>query len=368
MDLQIENIVKTCNNCASAARTPVKVPLASWSSPTKPWERLHIDYAGPINGEYYFLLVDSYSKWPEIYPTTSITASKTVEILAEILARFGIPDAIVSDNGTQFTSEIFQSFCTSNGITHLRSSPFYPSSNGQAERFVDTFKRGIQKLKAEENIRKYLPVFLQHYRSTPNSNVPNKLSPAEALLGKPLKTVLDLLKPPQASSYHKDENKIKQEQQYNQKHGVKAKQFEPDDLVYVKIYNNNKWQWTSGKIIERSGQVLYNVLLDTQDRLVRSHANQLRLRISSEAEQCNQQLPSDILLDTFDIPTTGDQPLGAEPSNTPSTSTSEDHPEADNQSVDAPSHTENPQPRTVQPRRSTRRRIAPYRFKDFVQH
>jgi len=195
MDFQIENTVKMCTNCVLAAKTPVKVPLSSWSTPTKPWERLHLDYAGPINREYYFLLVNAYSKWPEIYPTTSITASRTVEMLADILARFGIPEVIITDNGTQFTSEIFQTFCIFNGITHLCSPPFHPSSNGQAERFVDTFKRGLQKLKTEGNIRKYLPVFLQHYRSTPNSNVPNKLSPAEALLGKPLRTVLDLFKP-----------------------------------------------------------------------------------------------------------------------------------------------------------------------------
>jgi len=144
MDFQIENTVKTCTNCALTTKTPVKVPLSSWSTPTKSWERLHLDYADLINGEYYFLLVDAYSKWPEIYPTTSsLTASRTVEMLADILAQFGILEVIITDNGTQFISEIFQTFCISNSITHLRSPLFYSSSNGQAEHFVDTFKRGL---------------------------------------------------------------------------------------------------------------------------------------------------------------------------------------------------------------------------------
>ncbi|KYN02135.1 Uncharacterized protein K02A2.6, partial [Cyphomyrmex costatus] len=75
-----------------------------------------IDFAGPLNGEYYFVLVDAFSKWPEIVPTQTITAQQTIEILQEIFARFGVPESLVSDNGTQFTSEKFQNFCLLQGI------------------------------------------------------------------------------------------------------------------------------------------------------------------------------------------------------------------------------------------------------------
>ncbi|XP_018312945.1 uncharacterized protein K02A2.6-like [Mycetomoellerius zeteki] len=196
IDKEIEQIVKVCHNCALATKSPTKVPLASWYTPTYPWQRLHADYAGPINGEYYLIVVDALSKWPEIYPTKTITAQRTVEIMKDIFARFDIPETLVTDNGTQFISKTFQSFCLSHGIQHLRTPPFHPSSNGQAERFVDTFKRGIQKLTSGENIRNHLPTFLKQYRSTPNVNVPNKVSPAEALMGRPMCTVVDLLKPP----------------------------------------------------------------------------------------------------------------------------------------------------------------------------
>ncbi|XP_018396139.1 PREDICTED: uncharacterized protein K02A2.6-like [Cyphomyrmex costatus] len=92
------------------------VLLSSWSLPEKPWQRVHIDFAGPLNGEYYFVLVDAFSKWPEIVPTQTITAQQTIEILQEIFARFGVPESLVSDNGTQFTSEKFQNFCLLQGI------------------------------------------------------------------------------------------------------------------------------------------------------------------------------------------------------------------------------------------------------------
>jgi len=77
-------------------------------------------------------------------------------------------------------------------------------------------------------------------------------------MGKPLRTIFYLLKPPQRHP-HKDDNKLRQEQQFNRKHGIKLKAFDVDSEVYVKIYNNNKWEWIPGKVIECVGQVLYNV-------------------------------------------------------------------------------------------------------------
>jgi len=281
--------------------------------------------------------------------------------MEDIFARFGIPETLVTDNGTQFISEAFQSFCLSHGIQHLRTPPFHPSSNGQAERFVDTFKRGLQKLTNGENIRKHLPTFLRQYRSTPNPNTPNKVSPAEALMGRPLRTIFELLKPPTQRHPHKDDNKLRQEQQFNRKRGVKLKAFDVDSEVYVKIYNNNKWEWIPGKVIERVGQVLYNVSVETRHRLIRAHANQLRLRFPSGTEKISQdyQMPLDILLETFDFPieeqakqeTTPDS-QSAVMGDSPSCPTTNQQSVSDNQ------------PETQALRRSSRTRRPPKRYGD----
>ena len=110
-------------------------------------------FAGPISGQHYLILVDAYSKWPEVFHMNHPTSSETVRKIQEIFSRFGTPEILVSDNGTAFTSAEFSDFCKQNSIQHLRSPPFHLQSNGQAERFINTFKRTLLKLKGEGSTR-----------------------------------------------------------------------------------------------------------------------------------------------------------------------------------------------------------------------
>lgn len=103
IDKQSEEEIKQCAICASVAKSPPHDPPEAWPAPSGPWQRLHIDYAGPYQGHYFFLVVDSYSRWPEIFVTTSTTAKTTIQFLRSCFARFGIPNVIVSDNGVYDT-------------------------------------------------------------------------------------------------------------------------------------------------------------------------------------------------------------------------------------------------------------------------
>lgn len=110
LDHEIEAYVKKCTACQENRIDEPEVPLYSWNIPDKPWDRVHVDFAGPFYGKQWFLLVDAYSKWVEIEPMTTTTASRVIDYLRKLCAQFGIMKQIVSDNGPQFTSEEFNAF------------------------------------------------------------------------------------------------------------------------------------------------------------------------------------------------------------------------------------------------------------------
>ncbi|KAL6730171.1 hypothetical protein Aduo_001165 [Ancylostoma duodenale] len=141
----IEETVRHCHNCQEAANMPKKTVLNPWTTQNRPWDRIHIDYAGPLNGKMYLVVVDAYSRGPEFFEMSSSSTTATLRELRMLFAPFDNPRVIVSDNGTQFTAKEFQEFCDKQGIEHVRSPPFHPQSNVQAQRFVDTLKRTEMK-------------------------------------------------------------------------------------------------------------------------------------------------------------------------------------------------------------------------------
>ncbi|XP_055615013.1 uncharacterized protein K02A2.6-like [Toxorhynchites rutilus septentrionalis] len=171
-----------------------------------------------------------------------------------------MPEVLVTDNGPQLTSDTFEKFCEANGIMHLKTAPFHPQSNGQAERFDDTFKRTVKKIQAGgEDLDEALDIFLCCYRSTPCRSTPGGKSPAEILLGRPMCTSLEFLRPP--SKFTKLENS-KQDHQFNSKHGAREKRFDVRDKVYAQVHQGNNWSWLAREIVERIGRVIYNVCSD----------------------------------------------------------------------------------------------------------
>ena len=145
LDTDIENAVKQCFGCQQNQPASPSAPLQPWSWPTRPWSRLHIDYAGPLEGKMILIVVDAHSKWIEAIPMSTASAQTTIQQLRKLIAQFGIPDTLVSDNGSQFTATEFQEFCRLNGIRHTTVAPYHPSSNGLAERAVRIVKEGLRK-------------------------------------------------------------------------------------------------------------------------------------------------------------------------------------------------------------------------------
>ena len=155
---QILETVQACRVCAEHS-TPHHEPMIASRLPDYPWQKVGSDLF-QLRGDHYLLVVDYFSRFPEVVKLPSTTASGVVAALKAIFARHGIPETVFSDNGPQYDSHEMDTFAFSYGFHHVTSSPRYPQSNGQAKRTVQTVKQLMKK--AEDP---YLA--LLSYRTTP---------------------------------------------------------------------------------------------------------------------------------------------------------------------------------------------------------
>ncbi|XP_026441996.1 uncharacterized protein K02A2.6-like, partial [Papaver somniferum] len=93
MDNDITSMVGRCKGCILASKSP-HILHKPWPKTDRPWSRIHIDFAGPIDGWNYLVVVDSYSKWPEVFQMKRPTSQNTIYKLHELFARFGVVDTI----------------------------------------------------------------------------------------------------------------------------------------------------------------------------------------------------------------------------------------------------------------------------------
>ena len=101
---------------------------------------------------------------------THATSTNTITALRHIFSYFGLPEHLVTDNGTQFTSDEFQKFLRENDILHTLTAPGHPATNGLAERYVGEFKDKLGKIgDTGESVQTKLDRFLLTYRATPSS-------------------------------------------------------------------------------------------------------------------------------------------------------------------------------------------------------
>ena len=260
LDEEIEKMVAQCKHCQTV-RNQEKAPEARWELPSQIWYRLHMDFAGPVQGKMLFVVVDARSKWPEVAVMNSTTATASIEVLREIFSRFGYPREIVSDNGPQFTSREFEEFTTEFGIRHFMGAPYHPKTNGLAERMVQTIKKQLTKNRhIPLSLKAKLNRILLAYRNTPHQVT--ETSPAEMLLKRPIPSQWDLLRPSL-----KDMQARKQPIPDFQVEGV------PEGArVLVRDYGHNI-KWKTGTVRERKGPLSYQV--EVEGEVIKRHQDQL---------------------------------------------------------------------------------------------
>jgi transposase InsO family protein len=117
--------------------------------PSWPFAVLGVDILGPfpravVGYRYLFIAIDKFTKWPEATLVVSITQGAAVAFLKSIVSRFGVPSRIITDNGTRFTSRIFQEYCEGIGTQLCFASVAHSRSNDQVERANAEILRGLK--------------------------------------------------------------------------------------------------------------------------------------------------------------------------------------------------------------------------------
>ena len=195
-------------------------------------------------------------------------ALSTIDALRSMFATHGICKELVSDNGPHFTSEDYAKFCEINGIRRVLVSPYHPRSNGEAERFVQSFKKGMLTAvqAGEKNLRLILAMFLLAYRTTPHATTGE--SPAKLLFNRELRTRLDLVKPVL-------QDKIATAHSRQRQHGPEQPlhQFDVGERAWVRNYRGNP-KWVQDEIVQIQGPLTYKV--QVKDMIWKRHVDQLQ--------------------------------------------------------------------------------------------
>ena len=236
---QVAELMSKCDLCNSCKTEQQKEPFICYESPTRPWKSIAADLF-VFHGKDYLVTTDRYSNFFEVDRLYSKSSSEVITNMKAHIARYGIPNKLMSDNGPNFTSREFKLFSDSYSIEHITNSPTYAQSNGKAQNSVRTDKKIMQKA-LDAHADPYL-AFLD-FRNTPMEGYTT--SAAQQMLNRRRRTLLPipnrLLKPEIPTGVYKSQkaNQAKQAFYYD-KTAKDLKPLSDGDVVRVKPHDTDK--------------------------------------------------------------------------------------------------------------------------------
>eukprot|EP00731_Ephydatia_muelleri_P017556 Em0010g654a len=257
LNRELEVKISMCTKCIKS-HSQKPEPLMMSKLPDLPWQKVATDLFS-WKGSQYLLIIDYFSRYVELSKLSATTSQDVINHMKSIFARHGIPNEVVSDNGPQFSSNVFHSFACEYGFVHTTSSPRYPQGNGEAERAVRTIKNILDKAKDP-----YLGLLA--YRSTP---LRNGYSPSELLMNRRLRTTVPTLgynlhpSVPNYAQLRAMEQKDKQKQKtdFDRRHASRSlQQLMPGDQVWIDDQN------LRGSVVKEYSPRSY--LVDTERAIV----------------------------------------------------------------------------------------------------
>ena len=248
---EIKKMVRECGICNKYQAAQARLPILQPELPSFPWEKLGTDIF-EIDGTKYLIIVDYFSRFPIIRKLNDITANTICNHFNSVFSEYGIPSTIVTDCGTQYTSEQFKNLCKEKGITVTYSSPYHHQTNGLSERAVNTCKSILKKASEES---KCVDTAIWAYRITPlDCYLP---SPYELLFGRKPRQILPTSRSSMMSHHPDNENHLeknqhrqeKQAESYNNMASTDKRPLKNNEPVYVR--NTLKGIWQDGTVLSR---------------------------------------------------------------------------------------------------------------------
>ena len=200
MNDDIAYYVRSCHICQAASHKSIKkAPMCIAKLAATPFDHVCLDIIGPLlpastrRHQYILTCVDQATRYADAIPLKNIDSEAVADAMMEMFSRTGIPKNITTDNGTQFSSNMFKSFLSLLNISSTTTAPYHAQSNGIVERFNGTLKLMLRRLASEQphDWDRYLPALLFAYRDAPQTSL--GYSPFELIFGHKARGPLDFL-------------------------------------------------------------------------------------------------------------------------------------------------------------------------------
>lgn len=251
LDQDIVEAAAGCEECKLTAAMPAATSRHPWQHPAAHWDRVHVNF-GEWCGKHFIVMVDAFSKWPEVRYLPSTTANCTIEVLEDVFATHGFPRLLASDNGPQLTADEFDRYLKQNRVSHHKSPPYHPSTNGLAENMVKNVKQWLKKQSKGTGIRRALASFLRTYRNVPHTSTGR--TPEEIVFGRVPRTHLSMVVPSLSE-------RVKESLQ--QPPSATPRRFSEGDMVWVRDFRpNGGSKWQRGTVLRRTGALNYEIELE----------------------------------------------------------------------------------------------------------
>ena len=201
----VADVTRFCRSCDICQKTApkgrtCKVPLGEMPLMEEPFKRVAVDLVGPISAVsekenwYILTVVDFATRYPEAVALPKTETEGVAEALLEVFSRVGFPKEMLSDRGTQFTSDMMKEVSRLVSTKQLFTTPYNPCYNGLCERINGVLKSMLEKMCQErpKDWDRYLPAILFAYREVPQSST--GFSPFELLYGRTVRGPMQILK------------------------------------------------------------------------------------------------------------------------------------------------------------------------------